>query len=70
MTTFLNREDVKAALGVPSFVTYQQTNMNVKAAFNHEQMRSEAATVAKLLENGVRVLIYAGDTDIKNNWIG
>lgn len=69
---YMNRDDVKAQLGVPRSLTYQSCNMEVNQRFllQGDSMVNSAALLAPLLADGVRVLAYAGEADFMCNAIG
>jgi cathepsin A (carboxypeptidase C) len=69
-TTFMNRADVQAALGVESTMQWQSCNMLVNVMFAQDWFKDFNWTVPELLANDIRVLIYAGDMDFICNWIG
>ena len=68
--SFMNNQTVKEALGVPEEVVWQDCNQTVNAMFASDWMKNFDQQVVKLLEGGVKVLIYAGDMDFICNWIG
>ncbi|KAJ1568951.1 hypothetical protein HK405_011882 [Cladochytrium tenue] len=65
----LNRADVQAYLGVN--ITYLPMNfdLNTRFLYTGDMGRSSGPHIAHLLENGVDVLMYAGDADyVVRNW--
>lgn len=68
--TFMNNATVKEILGVPSHVEWQDCNNTVNAMFAADWMKNFDKQVVRLLENDVKVMIYAGDMDWICNWIG
>ncbi|RNF09772.1 serine carboxypeptidase [Trypanosoma rangeli] len=66
---FLNREDVQKSLGVDS-LKWQSCNMGVNIMFAVDWFKNFNYTVPVLLEDGIRVMVYAGDMDFICNWIG
>ena len=68
-TAFMNRADVQAALGVDS-QTWQACDLLVNSMFVQDWFKDFNWTIPQLLENKVRVLVYAGDMDFICNWIG
>ncbi|EPY26053.1 serine carboxypeptidase III precursor [Angomonas deanei] len=67
---FLNRPEVQTALGVDPFIAWESCNMDVNSMFAVDFFKNFNTSVAAVLEAGVPVLIYAGDTDFICNWIG
>ncbi|CAL0334015.1 unnamed protein product [Lupinus luteus] len=67
--TFLNDRTVKAALGVKnlSFVSCSSTVYN---AMLNDWMKNLEVDIPSLLEDGIRMLIYAGEEDLVCNWLG
>jgi len=69
VSKWLNSKDVQAELGVSKH--WGDCNRLVNMAFQTDFMRSYAKTkIPDLLNNGYKVLIYAGDVDYICNWIG
>ncbi|KAG8966199.1 hypothetical protein FRC03_012317 [Tulasnella sp. 419] len=70
--TYLNNATVKNELGVAKSTKFASCNMDVNQAFlgQGDGMKNSAALIPELLENGVRVLIYAGNADYMCNAIG
>ena len=69
---YLNRDDVRAALGVtdPRDVWEECNNgVNAGLAFG-DWMLDYSKMLPELLESGIRVLVYAGDVDYICNWLG
>lgn len=68
---YLNREDVKSAVGAETG-KYESCNMqiNFKFQMSGDWMRPYVYEIPPLLEDGVRILIYAGDADFICNWMG
>ncbi|CAG8500734.1 9125_t:CDS:2 [Racocetra persica] len=69
---FSNLGVVKAELGVDSSVEYKSCNMEINFRFQlaGDWMRPYHLLIPPLLENNIRVLVYAGDADFICNWIG
>ncbi|MED6116794.1 hypothetical protein PIB30_103489 [Stylosanthes scabra] len=69
MGKFLNQEKVKEALGVGKleFVSCSRT---VYDAMNGDWMKNLEVDIPTLLEDGIRLLVYAGDEDLICNWLG
>ncbi|SNX82969.1 related to carboxypeptidase [Melanopsichium pennsylvanicum] len=70
--TLLNNPNIKKNLGVPESVTFQSCNMNINQAFllQGDSMHDSAALLPELIEDGIRVLIYAGEADFMCNYMG
>ena len=70
--TLLNQESVKADLGIPNSVKFQSCNMAINQAFllQGDSMHDSAALLPEIIEDGVRVLIYAGEADFMCNYKG
>lgn len=70
--TYLNRDDVKKAVGAPNIEKYESCNMQINFRFNlaGDWMRPYVNELPPLLKDGVRVLIYSGDADFICNWMG
>jgi carboxypeptidase C (cathepsin A) len=62
---YRNQPEVRKALGVSSERTFESCNMQVNQAFQFQGdvSHNTAALIPPLLEDGIRVLIYAGDAD-------
>lgn len=68
---FLNLESTRKALGVSDKVEkWQSCNNAVNLMFVNDWMRNFHKELIEMLENDVRVLIYAGDVDFICNWMG
>ncbi|KAF2020524.1 alpha/beta-hydrolase [Aaosphaeria arxii CBS 175.79] len=69
---YLNRADVQAAIG--AYQNYSTQSPTVASAFdNTGDDGREAGTLEAcrtLLESGVQVMLYYGDTDVNCNWMG
>jgi len=70
--SFLNRDDIKRRLGVPQDIAYRGCSDQVNEEFTiaGDRMRPFQLLLPSLLEDGIRVLIYAGDADYICNWHG
>ncbi|KEG15519.1 putative serine carboxypeptidase (CBP1), putative,serine peptidase, Clan SC, Family S10 [Trypanosoma grayi] len=66
---FMNRGDVQKALGADP-QPWESCNMSVNLMFAIDWLKNFNYTIPALLEDGVRVMIYAGDMDFICNWIG
>ncbi|RIB04518.1 peptidase S10 serine carboxypeptidase [Gigaspora rosea] len=70
---FGDRKDVKTELGVDPSLEYQICNIvGITFEFLHsgDMILPFHKLIPPLLENNIRVLIYAGDADFLCNWIG
>ncbi|XP_019451934.1 PREDICTED: serine carboxypeptidase-like [Lupinus angustifolius] len=67
--SFLNDETVKAALGVKNlkFVSCSET---VYSAMLNDWMKNLEVDIPTLLEDGIKMLVYAGEEDLICNWLG
>ena len=61
--TWMNKPQNKAALGVNPERTFESCNMNVNQAFtmNGDAMHNSALLLPELIEDGIRLLVYAGN---------
>lgn len=61
--TYLNNYTIKTELGVSGDTKFKSCNMNVNQAFftQGDGMKNSAAFLPELLEDGIRLLIYAGN---------
>ncbi|KAL2331997.1 hypothetical protein Fmac_019578 [Flemingia macrophylla] len=69
MEDFLNENTVRNALGVGDmdFVSCSSTVYN---AMMQDWMRNLEVGIPALLEDGIKVLVYAGEEDLICNWLG
>lgn len=60
--TYMNSPEVKAALGADPERKFQSCNMAVTQAFlmSGDSVRNTAKLVPELVNNGIRLLVYAG----------
>ncbi|KAL8284039.1 hypothetical protein RQP46_005152 [Phenoliferia psychrophenolica] len=70
--TYLNKPEVKKQLGAPTDRTFESCNMQINQAFmfNGDVSHNTAALIPPMLEDGIRVLIYAGEADFMCNYLG
>lgn len=61
--TYLNQPDVKAALGVNPQRKFESCNMAINQAFlfQGDSMHNTPALLPPLINDGVRLLVYAGN---------
>lgn len=69
--TYLNQPKVQQVLGVPT-TSFVGCSTNVNAAFGMygDGARPFQNDVARVIDAGISVLVYAGDKDFICNWIG
>ncbi|KAF7777651.1 hypothetical protein Agabi119p4_3723 [Agaricus bisporus var. burnettii] len=70
--TWMNNPKNMAALGVKPDLTFQSCNMEVNRAFtlNGDGMHNSAILLPDLINDGIRLLVYAGNADMMCNYIG
>ena len=70
--TAYSYDEVKKALGVNPSINFESCNMQVNQAFafQGDGARNRAKLLPELVEDGIRVLIYAGDADMACNYVG
>ncbi|KAI9568628.1 Alpha/Beta hydrolase protein [Boletus coccyginus] len=70
--TYLNQPDVKAALGVNPQRNFESCNMATNQAFmlQGDSMHNTPALLPPLINDRVRLLVYAGTADMMCNYIG
>ncbi|XP_020214594.1 serine carboxypeptidase-like [Cajanus cajan] len=66
----LSQQQVKSALGVPKDLEFVSCSSRVHAAFLQDFMRNLEVGIPSLLEDGIKMLVYAGDKDFICNWLG
>lgn len=68
---WLNLPETKKALNVrPESGDWQSCNMDVNRGFMGDWMKNYEQLIPPMLQDGIRVLIYAGDADFICNWMG
>jgi cathepsin A (carboxypeptidase C) len=67
---YLNKKEIQEALGVKRRYTNCQQYVNMEFRSHGDNMLPYMKDLSPLLENGLRVLIYAGDADFICNWKG
>jgi len=65
---FLSNPDVMKKLGVTTM--WSACNFEVNGMFSNDWMKNFQLQLPDMLNDGIRVLIYAGDRDFICNWIG
>ncbi|KAI3520557.1 hypothetical protein L1887_10006 [Cichorium endivia] len=68
--TFLRESSVKTALGVPRNIDYVSCSDGVYEAMMNDWMRNLEVGIPELLEENMKMLIYAGEYDLICNWLG
>ena len=68
MSVWLNGVDVKKELGANPAINFTTRNQKVSKDFlsSGDSMHYPAGLLTDLVENGVRLLVYAGDTGESN----
>ena len=68
---WMNQASVKKTLGVPSGLKFDSCNMEVNQAFfgQGDGMKNSAALLPEIIDDGVRLLVYAGNADMMCNFI-
>ncbi|KAJ7981054.1 Carboxypeptidase [Quillaja saponaria] len=69
METFLNKKSVRDALGVGD-IDFVSCSSKIYNAMLRDWMRNLEVGIPALLEDGIRVLVYAGEEDLICNWLG
>ncbi|GAA5857748.1 hypothetical protein JCM5353_001473 [Sporobolomyces roseus] len=67
--TYMNNPDVRKSLGVSKDRTFESCNMQINQAFQFQGdvTHNTASLIPTLLQDGIRILIYAGDADFMCN---
>ncbi|KAF4578412.1 hypothetical protein EYR36_000219 [Pleurotus pulmonarius] len=70
--TYMNKAAIKVELGVNPSIRYQTFNMAVNLAFTRQGdgMHNSALLLTDLVNDGIRLLVYAGNADAMCNFIG
>jgi cathepsin A (carboxypeptidase C) len=70
--TWMNNPRIKAALGVDPSRSFSTCNPDVNQAFTMQgdEMHNSASLLTDLVEDGVRLLVYAGNADLMCNYMG
>ena len=69
MERFLNQKLVRKALGVGD-IDFVSCSTEVYEAMQMDWMRNLEAGIPALLEDGIKLLVYAGEYDLICNWLG
>lgn len=69
MEKFLNLESVRESLGVGS-IEFVSCSPTVYQAMLMDWMRNLEVGIPALLEDGIKLLVYAGEYDLICNWLG
>jgi serine carboxypeptidase-like clade 4 len=69
METFLNKKSVRDTLGVGDR-EFVSCSSDVYDAMLTDWMRNLEVGIPGLLEDGIEVLVYAGEYDLICNWLG
>lgn len=69
MENFLNQKSVRDALGVKD-IEFVSCSPTVYEAMLMDWMRNLEVGIPALLEDGIKMLIYAGEYDLICNWLG
>lgn len=69
METLLNKQSVRDALGVGD-IEFVSCSPTVYEAMLVDWMRNLEVGIPALLEDGVKLLVYAGEYDLICNWLG
>ena len=69
MEKFLNQKSVRTALGVGD-IEFVSCSTAVYDAMQLDWMRNLEVGIPALLEDGIKMLIYAGEYDLICNWPG
>ncbi|KAJ4847661.1 Serine carboxypeptidase-like 48 [Turnera subulata] len=69
METFLNKKTTRDALGVGD-IEFVSCSSEVYNAMLNDWMRNLEVGIPALLEDGIKLLVYAGEEDLICNWLG
>ncbi|KAI3751531.1 hypothetical protein L2E82_22619 [Cichorium intybus] len=69
METLLNKKPVREALGVGN-IEFVSCSTSVYQALLMDWMRNLETGIPALLEDGIKLLVYAGEYDLICNWLG
>ncbi|XP_047340255.1 serine carboxypeptidase-like [Impatiens glandulifera] len=69
MENMLNNATIRTSIGVGN-IRFVSLSVTIFNAMINDWMRNHAVEIPALLEDGIKVLIYAGEYDLIVNWIG
>lgn len=69
MERFLNQESVRKAIGVGD-IEFVACSTTVYKNMITDWMRNLEVGIPELLEDGIKLLVYAGEYDLTCNWLG
>lgn len=69
METLLNKKSVRQALGVGD-IEFVSCSTTVYQALLMDWMKNLEVGIPGLLEDGIKLLVYAGEYDLICNWLG
>nr|GMD25395.1 serine carboxypeptidase-like [Ipomoea batatas]GMD27261.1 serine carboxypeptidase-like [Ipomoea batatas] len=67
--TLLNTQSVKDALGVGKDIEFVSCSTEVYRAMASDEFKNLAVGIPSLLEDGINLLVYAGEYDLICNWL-
>lgn len=70
MEKYLKQQPVRETLGIPASLDFVSCSSSVHEAMVTDWMRNLEVGIPTLLEDGIKVLIYAGEYDLICNWLG
>ncbi|VFQ77808.1 unnamed protein product [Cuscuta campestris] len=68
--TLLNDTSVKMALGVNEHIGFVSCSETVYDAMASDWFKDQSHAFPRLLEDGIKLLVYAGEYDLICNWLG
>ncbi|KAK7404786.1 hypothetical protein VNO78_05745 [Psophocarpus tetragonolobus] len=66
----LNQQNVKRDLGVKDDLQFVSCSQTVYEAMIQDMMKNLEVGIPALLEDGIKMLVYAGEEDLICNWLG
>jgi len=69
MEIFLNKENVRKALGVGD-IKFVSCSSTVYDAMLEDWMQNLEVNIPTLVNDGINLLVYAGEYDLICNWLG